>query len=412
MEARLGPIVTRTDIKSSLGPFQTLPEYQVRYPAVVIAALGALYEEYNRAFGPLIEANREWPEDYRFCFTGKTSSNFAVQIDMVGLSQEFLDAAPTMNSERLREVLRNQIFEIENSLAMYTLLEGGFSRSEWAGVSFFRSRWRKTLAKLRKRFNKPIALLAVTHDKYHAMRATEFGKTGEIGEEPLTDAEVQELSGFDCLMGPTTFREHLTANGGKCGYLLYVRTSDPVAKLKDPRIRVEQPLLSDSAVRRIIKAHSLTMNIDDPTWSYWEMRRISDTKAYLPMLGMATRVFSEYDMVQDTRQFRAKPMHGHYGCYGHVVGTLGERDFRQDLRRNIRLRGPYVIQSEMKIPCITNSTDGTSFAFIDRVFMAITGGQPEFLGGFRNMMPPDSSEAHKLRIHGNSSAVWAEIVPA
>ncbi len=407
--AKLGNVITRTDIRSSVGPFHVLPDYKIRYPEAVIKALGELYAEYNRAFGPLMEANREWPEDYRYCMSPDGSPiNFAIQIDMVGLTQEFLDAASSMNADDIREFLRHHIFEIENSLAMYTLLEGGFSRPDF--VSFFKGRWRKTLAKLRKRFGKPIALLAVTHEKYNAMRATEFGKTDEMGEKSLSDAEVQELSGFDCFMGPASFRQHLMANDGKCGYLLYARTSDPVTKLKDPRIQVEQPLFADLQMRRIIKEHTLTLNIDDPAWSYWDMRRINDTKAYLPMLGMATRVFSEYDVASyGTTQLRAKPMHGHYGCYGHVTGNFADGKSRRELRHNIRLRGPYIVQPEMDMPRVTNSVDGISYAYIDRIFFAWMGGRPEFLGGFRDMMPLDSIEAQKLRIHGNESAVWAEI---
>lgn len=403
--AKLGNVVTRTDIKSSLGPFKFLPDYKIRYPETVIKALGELYHEYNTAFSPLVEANREWPEDYRYSrLTGNIPINFAVQIDMVGLTQEFLDAAPRMNADDIREVLRHQIFEIENSLAMYTLLEGGFSRPDW--VSFFKGRWRKTLAKLHKRLGKPIALLAVTYEKYAAMRETEFGRREG---ETLSDAEVQELSGFDCLMGPAGFREHLMNNGGKCAYMLYARTSDPVTKLKDPKIQIEHPLLADPEMRRIIKAHALTLNVDDPAWSPWDLRRINDTKAYMPTLGMASVILNEQQVRQDVH-LRAKPMHGHYGCYGHVTGTIMEAKFRQELRRNIQLRGPYLTQPEMKISTITNASDGASFAFIDRIFLASMGGKPELLGGFRDMMPLDSTEAKAGRIHGNGSAVWAEII--
>ncbi len=444
--AALGPVVTRTDIQSSVGPFLMLPEYRTQYPEVVIRALGELYAEYNAAFQPLVEANREWDTDYQYCLHGenKSSVNYAVQVDMVGLPDSFLQAVAGLSVADVREALRGQIFEIENSLAMYQFMERIFSKGQQASV--FQGRFRAFLDELRARFGMPVALLAVTDQKYEAMRAEEFGK--ENGE-PLSDAEVMCLSGFDRLFGPSDFRRHVEENGGACRYLLYARTSDPVAKLKQPALVVEQPLLGDPLMRRVIKAHALTFNVDAPELGY--ERRINDTKEYAVLMNMAfparsmtdilssgldehlsqRKAYVDYSGVRLSRDFaayleaqgvdsarvesgeallRCKPMKGAYGCYGHVRGALGDKEFRCELRSNIRKRGPYIVQPEMRVFITINETDGQTYTCIDRNFFALTNGQLQFLGGLRSLMPVDSVETRKGRNHGNSSTVWAEVV--
>ena len=445
--AELGPVVKMEGIKSSLGPFFSLSEHRIRYPETVIRALGELYAEYNQAFGPLVEANREWETDYQFCrFPDGSPVNFGVQVDMVGLPQGFLEDASSMSVDEVREVLRRLVFEFENSLAMYQLLERTFS---FAGEeTFFRRNFRASLAELRERFGMPIALLAVTDEKYRAMRESEFGK---VEGEPLSDAEVFELSGFDRFFGPDDFRRHLEENGGRCGFLLYARTSDPVAKLKKPDLQIEYPLLGDPKIRRVVKAHTLTMNVDAPDMEYG--RRINDTKEQMHAIGMAFPIAHEEDFYSpafakhvakgsaytefgggprlsvgmmeylafcgvDTARveagevpLRCKPMKGTYGCYGHVSGVLPDRDFRSDLRSNLRKRGSYVVQPELASPEVWNETEGRGYNFIDRNFFSLRNGTVRFLGGFRSLMPLDSVEARNGRNHGSKFTVWAEIGP-
>lgn len=420
--AALGNIVDRDDIKSSMSPFHVLPDYRIQYPEVVIRALSELYMEYNRVFVSLVEANKEWDTDYQYCLQNGVPINFGVQIDMVGLPQTFLDAASTKTRFEVRDILRGQIFEIENSLAMYQLLEKISSNGH---NSFFKMRFRSILDALRRQFGKPIALLAITNQKYEAMKASEFGKKAD---EPLSNAEVAELSGFDRFMGPYEFQQHVEENGGRCQYILYARTSDPITKLKKPDVKVDHPLLDDPEMRRIIKANILTFNIDDPCWPINDQRRINDTKEYMPAMGMAFPITDDLDLlssgfekylceqgvdlevvVSGKTALRCKPNKGTYGCYGHVRGFLSDRKFRNELRRNMRQRGGYMVQLERQTPHIINKTDGKEYTFIDRNFFGIANGYPEFMGGFRNLIPVDSFEAHEARIHGNSSAVWAEI---
>jgi len=443
--AQLGNVVVRTDIKSSLSPFLVLPEYRTQYPEVVTQALVNLYAEYNRAFNPLVKANREWDTDYQFCMTSnETPINRWVQIDMVGLPDGFMKTATNFNEEDVREALRKRIFEIENSLAMYQILENLFSNGQQD--TLFKRQFRASLDALRERYGKPIALLAVTDQKYQAMKESEFGKSAE---ETLVDAEVMELSGFDRFFGPEEFKKYLEENRGKCDYLLYVRSSDPVAKLKKPDTVVENPLLENPDMRRIIKKHAITFNIDAPSMDY--VRRINDTKAYMPIMGMGIEVCSDTDILSTEfaahlsggkpyasygknrlspefvkylrsqgidpakvesgeTALRAKPMKGAYGGYGHLRGVLGNTVFRKELRQSLRSRGHYVMQPEMQTPIITNESDGIAYTYIDRVFLStINGTNYRFMGGCRSLMPLDSSEAKNGRNHGSKHTVYAEI---
>ncbi len=441
----LGSVASRF-IRSTVGPLNFLPQHHVTYPTVVIQALGELFMEYNREFLPLVERNREWSKDYQFAFdSAGIPVNCGVQIDMVGLTPEFLTQSASMSVREVREILRGKIFELENSLAMYQLLQHVCAES--GRESYFRPRFRAVLNDLRQQWNMPIALLAVTDQKHVAMMSSEFGKNpGEV----LTDNEVLELSGFDRFFGPAEFCAYLASNGGRCDYLLYVRSSDPVDKLKRPTLEVEHPLLGDPELRRVIKANSLTFNVDAPEMEY--PRRINDTKEYMAPMRMAFEIqdvgdllsgkvqkhlaagnsfgdfsgqrlsdgFLDYLAVRGVNHLqvesgetclRAKPGKGTYGCYGHVRGPLhSSQKFRKELALNIRQRGAYVIQPELETPRVINSVDGVEYTFIDRNFMGIIAGQPCFLGGFRSMMPSQSVEAKNGRIHGNGATVWADIV--
>lgn len=430
----------KTDIPSSIGPFTYTEAYKAQYPESIKQAITGLYREYNKAFIPLVEANREWPTDYQYCMTGpdNTPVNYFVQIDMVGLPDQYLEKAGNVSGKNLDIVLKRRIFEIENSLAMYGLMRNIFSQN--GQESAFKSKFDTTLNFLRQRFGKPIALLATTEEKYQAMRETEFGKhSGNY----LGSEEVKQISGFDRFFSPRKFLEHLAQNEGECDYLLYVRSSDPVTKLKKPETQVENPLLSVDEVRRVIKKNSITFNIDNPRWETGSEKRINDTKAYLPLMNMAYRIDSpedawtvttikngqapkvtlnerlqEYllsygfkmdDLTLNAKTLRAKPMQSSYGCYGHVLVDINNGKDRQEVKRGLRDRGPYLIQPEMTTPVVINSKNGQSFTYIDRNFFSTNGAEYQFVGGFRSLMPLQSMEAKQKRIHGNSATVWVEI---
>ena len=441
--SELGRVEQMTDIRSAIGSILRFPAYKIAYPAVVNEALGQLYMECNRAFGPLVEANREWTTDYQYCVGADGQPvNYLVQIDMVGLSQVFLDAAVGMSVDDVRELLRGVIFEIENSLAMYQILERTFS---YGGSSTaFSKCFRASLEEIRVAHGKPIALLAVTEEKYEAMARFEFG----VEDGTVSDALVRELSGFDRFFGPNEFRDYLAANGGEFGFLLYVRSSDPVQKMKKPDTIVNHPLLNDPDLRRVIKANTLTFNVDAPGMEY--SSRINDTKGYMAPMGMAFEIAAEDDLLSDQLQahlragnpfdqfvgsrlspdfsaylrdrgvdpdsvgsgeawLRFKPMKGAYGCYGHRRGALTDGKLRGRIRRELSARGSYVVQPEMHMPVVVNTTDGQAYQYIDRNILAFADGRPMFLCGFRGLMPADSHEAQQGRIHGNAATIWAEI---
>jgi hypothetical protein len=436
MERLPGEIVERNDIHSSLAPFRVAPEYKIKYPVGLLRALARLYVEYNEAFSSLVAINREWESDYRHIAdrNGRVL-NFAVQIDMAAADTEFLRATDTMPEDDLLSELRKRIFEIDNSLAMYQLLERLFPSSGW----------RTALDSLRKQLGRPIAVLAVTEQKYHDMLASEFGKNAE---EVLSDDEVLRLSGFNAFWGPQRFLEHLNEHRGECAYLLYARASDPIQKLRRPEECVEHPLLGDSTLRRVIKANSLTLNIDNPDWAIGDPRRINDTKCYLPAIGTAFRIdghvftsnfeqhlrarrpyidfpgvrlSSEFTQglislgldpaaVESGRQMlRYKPAQGSYGCYGHVRGVLTDYNVRRALRRELLRRGAYVVQPERDPLLVADQRDRTLMA-VDKVFLAYLDGHPAFIGGFRTLLPADSKDARKGRNHGTGPTIWAEIV--
>jgi hypothetical protein len=449
--ALLGPTIEKEDIQMlirtnegllSPASFHVLPEYKTQYPRVVSEALCNLYAEYNSAFRPLMEANREFDTDYQYCIKQDGSPlNGWVQIDMVGLPDEFLRLTAHLNEAEVREALRGRIFEIENSLAMYQLWECIFSSGN--KDSFFKKHFRASLDNLRHTFRRKIALLAVTNLKYQAMKESEFGKTEK---EPLSDKEVMRFSGFDRFFGPREFERYLKINNGQCDYLLYARASDPITKLKRPNTKINIPLLENDSIRQTIKANSLTLNIDNPAWGSGNSKRINDTKAWMSALRMSYDV-NAYEDVEtnitsrdkkgklktakaanksliafltsqgidlatiDPREatLRAKPMLASYGCYGHTRGSLKSAKFRIELKKGLRERGPYVLQPEMQTPIIKNKAGGQAYTYIDRNFFTTDGKNYKFMGGFRSLMPVDSVEAKAGRNHGSKYTVWAEI---
>lgn len=431
----------RTNIRSTLSPFWVASGCTIKYPDLILQALGRLYKDYNQSFTSLVEKNREWHSDYQYCMEPEGPISFAVQIDMAGISNEFMRETSEMPLDQVRGVLRRNIFEVENSIAMYQLLENIFSNDQ-SSFSFFKRRWREVLDDLRKKWGMPIALLAITEEKFRTMKATEFGKE----DDEITEAETRELSGFDKLFGPEEFRQYLDKKDGRCEYLLFLRSSDPVEKLKKPDTKVGHPLLGNSEIRKVIKANTITLNVDDPDMD--KERKINDTKEYMPIMGMAFPAYSEEDLYSpefykrisagksytefqgerlsaglvgflkscgiNPREvelgkvaLRGKPGKETYGCYGHVSGTLNNRDFRGDLRRELKRRGLYMIQPKIETPVSIISDQKCEY--IDRVFFGYIKGSPVFMGGFRSFMPLNSIEAKQGRNHGNRSTIWAEI---
>ncbi len=417
--------VVLKETKSSLSPSQVFPDFQIRYPKVVVEALRDLYDESNKAFTNLVEANREWSTDYRYCFIDGNPVNQIVQIDMCGLTDILIFELQNMQVGEVKRILRGRIFEMENSWALYQILRSVYENN---GVkSFYGEQTESMLNSLRNKFGMPIALLAVTQDKYDSMKASEFGKNID---ELLCEKEIFELSGFDNFFGPNEFVDYLSSNNGECGYLLYVRASDPVEKLKHPGITVEHPLLSIPHLRKIIKENSITLNIDNPEWHSHDLRRINDAKWYMPSMSMGflLQTFDDFnakefvlylenhkicfqDVLSGKISIRVKPAQGTYGCYGHVRGRLTDGDFRKKVKNGLKNRGPHIVQIEREPPTVYNiAQDSLRYAYIDRVFFGNIDGISVWMGGHREFLPYDSNEVKSGRLHGNWQAVFGEIV--
>lgn len=416
-EQSVSPIERRSDIESSFGPFFT-SQTRITYPQVAVRALYDLFREYNHTFDSLVAKNREWQTDYQLC----DPWNLAVQIDMAGLPSAYLERLAELPLGEVREQLRHLIFEIESSISGYQWLERFFPR---AGNhdSAFRRGWRDTLDGVRRRSGRPIAILAVTQEKYESVLQTEFG----CAAEPPKPEEVYGKSGFDAFWGPDQFRDHLDRNDGDLKYALYVRSSDPISRLRDPRVNVNHPLLGSSAIRKIVRAATLTANIDDPSASW--SRRINDSKLYLPPMRMAYLLtewndiekpeFAAYlaqrgidvgDVLSGSLSLRAKPAIGSYGGYGHLIGKVTKGSFRYKVRKFMRHWGAYLIQPEVPPSIAIDPVTGTAYAYIDRIHMGIgSDGDMAWMGGFRTYVPVADEVATIGRIAGQKETVWAEI---
>lgn len=438
-----GRLVIRQDIVSDEGPFKVFPDYVTEYPDVVVGALGDLYEEYNRRFTNLILKNREWETDYRFCQRPDgVYVNGWVQIDMIGLNDEFLQLAKTLPRQEVRELLRTRIFEIENSLAMYQLLMKVFSQE--GKDSLFESEWRTSLDILRHRTGKKIALLAITQEtngvkgKYELMRGSEFGKQKN---DELTDDEVQTLSGFDKLFGPQEvidYWEACTQSDVESEYLFYVRPSVPVSQLRDPGQGngVYDSVLQFPQVRKFVQEYSVTPYLDPPDRPVVE--RLVDTKKYMSPMGMAFDINAVSDLdslalfdylrrqgvhpgqiVFGEVKVRVKPRELSYGVYGHIESmSLGSAELRHELEKGIKERGPYVLQLELTVPTVVNSETGEEYKYIHRNFMYATfmndkdaQGSYGWLGGFNSLARVDSALVIKEKsIHGSDDTHWAPVI--
>jgi hypothetical protein len=433
MGGESSPTIQVTNIPSIESPFH-IQLREVALPDAMTTALTNLYQEFQDTFR-LPEGHRENETDYRYCIDNG-SPMMAVQIDMAGLTEEELESVGAMPIKEAEEFLRRKIFEIEGSIAGYGILGGMFrdrnGESEWG------NNFRQLLDNTREFHQKPIVLLAPTHDKYAGMLGFEFGYTDEeisTGCKP-TDEEVKRITGFDSFMGPDEYlnllrnlavgEDNLPADHP----LLYVRASDPVAKLSDPRLIVDHPLLGDADIRRVIRAFTLTPNVDNPESPL--SQHVNDTKSYMADMGLAVNVVSSDDLTaEETREFligrgidtegefavRVKPMNDAYGGYGHLKVRYEKgqpiKKHRNKLTREIDRRGAYVAQPEINTLEVIESTTGALSKGIFRIWLgAGPDGSIHPIGGVVNMIPATSQEVEGRieRIHGNSAATYAKIV--
>lgn len=401
----------KLSINSIFGPYEISRNQFVRLPKPIISSIGNLLHQYVDASQALIPRNRESdPRAYQYCRmpNGQSSDPF-FQIDSVALSQNLIDELSQSSPDTATEVLRKTIFEFEPSMAMYQL-----SQLVAADGGMY-TQFREHLDIIRHRHQKPIALLAPTHEKYQSMLATEFGLPTNHGltNEQLNNF-VQQVSGFDALLGPDQFQLMLEMNPHELDYLLYVRPSDPIKKLKNPNAQIEQPLLGDPEIRKLIRQHAINICIDNPNWGPQDPRKIKDSKAALTLVNMAMRVRSRSDLDRiepmPDQLMRAKPRADVFGAYGQMTINLNNPKHQEKLLKAIGKRGPYVLQEEMAPLAVIDQHTMKPYLAMDRNFFSMVNGAPEFMGGIRILVPADSTEAKNGRLHGGNNITMQPIL--
>jgi len=306
---------------------------------------------------------------------------------------------------------------------------------------------------LQEYFQRGIFLGTVTDDKYIAMLTSEFGlRPDELSL--LTRERIKALSGFSGFLNPPQVEELYKRNKD---VILYMRTSYPKSWLAHPGKNTPYsiPLLEDDQKRQWIRERAITPNVDNPRMvdflisglqsGQFRLEQdkegnmfmvpnfegsggispqiINDTKEYFAFMELPLITNPNDSKIKElyekSFQFRAKPLWLHYGCYGHLRSLdIGNRfkkfsDFVGELKRNIKMRGPYILQQE--IPAYkVNDPDNGDFEVIHRLFL---GFDPEdkrykFIGGLYDALPGQSEEAKKGRLHGNNQAVWGQIIAA
>ncbi|MEM1312185.1 MAG: hypothetical protein AAGF07_01840 [Patescibacteria group bacterium] len=292
---------SRTDLETGeqerIG-YPVFLEYKTEYPTVVTEVLKEIYAEYRKSFIPLIEKNKEWDTDYQYCIDKDgTPIIYGVQMDMQPLLEGFLEKCSNndLTKDQIKQIIKNSIFEIEGSMAMTPLLEVLFREN--GEETQFKFAIRSMIESVRNVHKRPVIMLAVTKEKKEAILASEFG----IENEDPQPEKIRIDSGYDNVWGPEEFENFVNNNGEKDVPLFYVRSSDPVAKLKNPELKVET-LLDNDEYRKIIKAHALTLNINNPK-NVNENSKINDTKEYMEKTNLGYIARSVKDIYSVDRVF-------------------------------------------------------------------------------------------------------------
>jgi len=414
IEMDLGPTHTNHDIPSKLGPFMVRNQYCVEMPANVTKALLEITHEYNTAFSRVVEQNLEIPSAYQYALDKETGEyiNLVFQIDMRALPQEFLISLNSYEIPVIKEVLKRSVFEFEDSLAMLNLLRMQF---ETNGVSQFRDGLDRTFDSLRTTHCKGIALLATTQEKLDSILAC------ELGVEHISDVDdqtVKQLLGYDKLIGPEEYLGMLENNSAG-DYLLYVRSSSPVANLRDPRIEVPPTILDEQSIRHEILSNCITLNLG----------ALNDTKIALLSMGLGVEISSEnlaqvlenreinelcaeYGLDIKDPRLRLKPRDGVFGCYGHHTMNVSDLEGgkrKKKIVKDLKQRGEYIVQAEL--PSTQFSSNGEILNAIHRNFVGynMQSHQYETIEGVLAMMPVNPN-ARILTVHGSSSSSYSPVI--
>ena len=411
----------------------------IRYPEQLLKVLWELYQEYNEIFQTLLEKNKESSQDYvNSAF--ETPTNIAVQIDMTGMPPKFLSDISSWkySDTELKQFVSSKIFEIENSLAAYSLL-----RNLWES-SVFQENFDEQLDKIRATTSKKVKLLVLSEEKYKSVASFDAWFIDDSQDRAAT---VRANTWFDDLYGP---EDILKAKEENEEALYYVRASLDRAWLKNPDWNFSQDLLSNHELRAYIKRNSVTLNIDNPDSEYDEI--VNDSKEYMPAMKMGYRVESmadiftqeyiDYMQIQKKKgtfewsiyceqlqqylleksysleqiqanwvELHLKPMKVAYWAFWHVSWDFTKSDKRQKLQKELTNRWSYILQPRMRNSECFDETSAEGYIYIDRIFMGIDPltQSPKFIGWFRNFMPKESQDGKKWIVHGSPKTVYASI---
>ena len=407
----------------------------IEYPYAVKQALVEIVGEYNSEFANIIEKAKTAEEDYQFCDGQNFPTSIGVQIDMVALSPEILKFCENleMSIGEVKLFLKKHIFEIENNLAGYTFLGAMNPKFRQSSTSAI-DRYRESTAK-------KVYILATTQNKFESIAAGEFGKSSP---DSVYDQKVLRESGFDGIMGPQEFIDMIKSDEELP--LFYVRSSLDTSQLKNPNQARSSSLLDNPDYVKIIRQNSITPNVDYADSTY----KTNDTKEYMTAMNLGYKVETVEDifdtaflhllsnpklrasmtvdffnpkfvnfctmadidinsLLSGSIKLRAKPNVESYGCYGHIREPFGQK-FVNQITKELKIRGSYMVQPEMEIMQQTNTFDGESYKCIDRNFLMVDSqGEVQFVCGYRSHLNINTTEAKKNNIHGNNSTIYSNI---
>ncbi len=289
------------------------PEGVVEYPQSIIESIQRNLSRYSETYAMLVNRDRSFNDTPSAYEVGDSDEgnfiNLGIQVDMAGLPKAILDIADQLSEAVLDQFILERVFEFENSLAMYNFMRLIFSDDD--RNSTFRDVFDGLLQKTREvHGNKRIVIATLNEQKYEAIR------TGELGLLPndpdLDQSEIQERIGFDDVYSPQRLKDHLFTiklikeqirdaeqNGDHellptlrsrlqeaDNVIFYSRASLPVAKLGDPKVKIEFPeIVGDSELLDILRERSLTPNLDTPISRNY-LLPLNDTKEYTELMDM------------------------------------------------------------------------------------------------------------------------------
>lgn len=458
----IGPTTYLNPIYDGETPPLALREYQVYYPQSMIEAYKIACSKYDHSFMKLAAKHKYWVTDYQYApFT------LAFQVDGPAYPEEFLQQAAYINPEVLAEVINARVFEYEANIAAY-----GLNGRLWPDGTTDQT-WHTALENVRLRTGKKVAVLAGSEQKLDEMVLYE---TGVMRNQALSPETVRSITGFDAFLGPNDLVSiYQQYQGEDCPYVFFGRTSKPKSWLRDPDCYVDEGFLAYPEILRYVRAYALTHNFDDPTLPVNHPSIIMDSKEALVLTGSAYQVTHPGDLYSssflkylaengiDTKDVtdlsltqnkkaklgglflnfpapnllseslishlqargadsalvasgeqyvRAKPLKQHYGIYGHETGMINRAKFMNELMKQIKIRGSYIIQPEFNNLHIVNSADpNESYVAIDRVFFVRgANGELQPMESCRSLMPAQSLEGKNNNVHEGANTRCAKIV--